>query len=139
MTDFPVDTYASVTYKVRTPLGHLYVRIARVDGRIKRIMAQCGKEATGGRWCGIEKEERVSHPQINSLLDALLHFAKRLIEAGVEERKVAGMLMGYDEGWPMGYYFPADKRGDIYKVRSLQDALGKVIVHDAEMRKHPPV
>lgn len=133
---FDVPTYASTTTKVKTPLGNLYVQIARDgDGTIQILTAQCGKEKTGGKWCGNEGEEMISHPQINSLLDCICHLARKLVKHGVPERIVAAKLMGYDEGWPMTYTFPRGMHGDAHRVRSLQDAIAKVMVHDTEARK----
>jgi hypothetical protein len=126
----------NTTTKVMTPLGVLYVTICRDnDGVMQLLTAQCGKEKTGGTWCGAEGDERLSHPQINSLLDCVCHLARKLVKAGVPERIVAAKLMGYDEGWPVTFTFPKGAHGDAHRVRSLQDAIAKVMVHDAEARK----
>ena len=135
MTFAALASYRSTTTKVMTPVGALYVVIMRDDdGHLVRLMAHCGKESTGGRWCGDDKAERVSHPQINSLLDTVTHLAHRLIECGESEIDVIKKLMGYDEGWPITYTFPAGSHGPEHRIKSLQDAIGHVLLHDIKRR-----
>ena len=132
MTFAALATYSSRTARVRTPLGNLYVHLARdASGTICRVSAECGKESTGGMWCGIDGAERLSHPAIGSLLDCVTHLVKRLIQSGVLEERVVRMLAGYNEGWPIGYWYPEEHAGDpSARVMSLQDAIGKVIRRD---------
>lgn len=122
------ETMKSRTYKAATPLGNLYVTIARDDaGAIRRIMAQCSKAPVKEVWCGESRTIGQEPPHINILLDTICHLARKLIKTGIDEAAVARMLCGYDAGWPLGYSFP---RGQGERVKSLPDVIGKAMQMD---------